>query len=485
MNFSLIAFLLGRLALALTIILLLPIGLGICYADGTAEDFAAAAFIALLFGLAFIQYGKFDKKEKISLREGFATVVFSWILTCFICALPYVFLQILDPVSAIFESMSGLTTTGATSITNLIDMPKTVLFWRSFTQWLGGIGIIVLFIALLPQVAGGTAHLFNAEVSGFGQERLFPRIKTTAVALFFSYCLFTVIGTGFLTICGMSKFDAVNHAMSAISTGGFSTYDASVMHFNSVSVEMVLALIMFLGGGNFALYYAVTQRGIKKLWRDSEFKAYIMIIAILTLLITMNLFFTGHMNFLESLRCAFFQVVSFSTTTGFVSYDYDLWPTFSKLLLCWLYLIGACSGSTGGGIKVGRFVVMGRAIMSELRRAIHPQMLLTVSFNRRIVPINIVGAISRFFFVYIMTIAVMSLLVVSTGLGIEESIFAVAACLSSVGPAFGTIGATGNFADINSFGKIVLSITMLLGRLEIFTMLALLHSEFWNRSRNW
>ena len=397
------------------------------------------------------------------MREGFATVVFSWILTGVICALPYAFLQILDPMSAVFESVSGLTTTGATAITNLAVVPKTVLFWRSFTHWLGGIGIIVLFIALLPQVAGGAVHLFNAEVSGFGQERLLPRIRTTAGALFFIYCLFTVIGTGFLVICGMSRFDAVTHSMSAIATGGFSTYDNSVMYFDSISIEVVLALIMFLGGGNFALYYAVTQRGIKNLWRDSEFKSYMMIIGVLTGLITLNLFFSSNLPFFEGLP----------------------WPTFSKLLLCLLYLVGACAGSTAGGIKVGRFVVMTRAIAAELRRAIHPQMLLTVNFNGRVMPIAVVAAISRFFFVYIMTIAVMALLLVSTGLGIEESIFAVASCLSSVGPAFGSVGATGNYADINSFGKLVLCLTMLLGRLELFTMLALLRSEFWSNNRNW
>jgi trk system potassium uptake protein len=304
MNFSLIAFLLGRLSLALSAILLLPVGLAIFYEDGSFVEFAITSFTAFFVGLGFVQYGKFDEKENISLREGFATVVFSWILTCIICALPYAFLQILDPISAVFESMSGLTTTGATAITNLAAVPKTVLFWRSFTHWLGGIGIIVLFIALLPQVAGGSVHLFNAEVSGFGQERLLPRIRTTAGALFFIYCLFTVIGTGFLVICGMTNFDAINHSMSAIATGGFSTYDNSAMHYNSVSIEVVLAMIMFLGGGNFALYYAVTQRGIKTLWRDSEFKSYMMIIAVLTLLITLNLFFSGGLQFFEGLRCA-------------------------------------------------------------------------------------------------------------------------------------------------------------------------------------
>lgn len=189
MNFSLIAFLLGRLSLALSAILLLPIGLALFYNDGSAVEFAIASFTALFVGLGFVQYGRFDEKEDISLREGFATVVFSWILTGVICALPYAFLQILDPMSAVFESVSGLTTTGATAITNLAVVPKTVLFWRSFTHWLGGIGIIVLFIALLPQVAGGAVHLFNAEVSGFGQERLLPRIRTTAGALFlFTAC---------------------------------------------------------------------------------------------------------------------------------------------------------------------------------------------------------------------------------------------------------------------------------------------------------
>lgn len=485
MNFSLIAFLLGRLSLALSTILLLPIGVAIFYNDGSYTEFAITSFTAFFIGLGFIQYGKFDEKEDISLREGFATVVFSWLLTCIICALPYIFLQILDPISAIFESMSGLTTTGATVITNLAAVPKTVLFWRSFTHWLGGIGIIVLFIALLPQVAGGAVHLFNAEVSGFGTERLLPRIRTTAGALFFIYCLFTVIGTGFLVIFGMSNFDAINHSMSAIATGGFSTYDNSVMHYNSVSIEVVLSLIMFLGGGNFALYYAVTQRGFKTLWRDSEFKAYMMLIVVLTMLITLNLFFVTNLQFFEGLRCAFFQVVSFATTTGYVSYDYDNWPTFSKLLLALLYLIGACAGSTAGGIKVGRFIVMTRAVFSDLRRAIHPQMLLTVSFNGKIMPISVVAAISRFIFVYIMTIAVMSLLLTATGVDIQESIFAVSSCLSSVGPAFGSLGATGNYAEINGFGKIVLGLTMLLGRLELFTMLALLRSEFWSSNRNW
>ena len=482
---KIIAYLLSRLSLGLGAVLSFPFTYAVlnnepCFIDFLyAIMFSGASYLALGF------YGKDANRKDISVREGIGTVFFAWLLAALIAALPFMFSGILDPISAFFESMSGLTTTGSTVINNLELVPSSILLWRSLTHWIGGIGIIVLFVALLPQIAGSAVYLFNAEVSGFSSNRILPRIHTTAMALFGIYTLMTVVLIIALMCLGMNSFDAVNHACSAIATGGFSTYNDSVAHFDSAAIEFVLGFAMIMAGGNFALYYYMVQSGVKSLINDIEFKAYLGLLICVTAMITWNIVHVNDFSFFEGFRYAFFQVASFGSTTGFVSYNYDEWPAFSKLLLALMYFTGACAGSTAGGIKICRFVVLVKTVFAELRRAMHPQMLLTVYYNNRILPVSTIINIGRFFFMYVLVIVVLSFALSFTGLSVEDSLFGVASCISSVGPAFGTLGAISNYAEVTPMGKIVLSVAMLLGRLELFTVLALLRSEYWSKSKRW
>ena len=352
---KIISYLLSKLSLGMGLALLVPFSVAVLNNEHCFIDFLFSIMFAGVLYLALGHYGKDADRKDISVREGIGTVFFAWLLAAVIAALPFVFCGILDPVSAFFESMSGLTTTGSTVIADLEVVPSSILLWRSLTHWIGGIGIIVLFVALLPQIAGSAVYLFNAEVSGFSNNRILPRIHTTALALFGIYTLMTVVLIISLMCLGMNLFDAVNPACSAIATGGFSTYNDSVAHFDSAAIEFVLGFAMIMAGGNFALYYYMVQSGVKSLVNDIEFKAYLGLLVIVTGMITWNIVQVNGYSLFEGFRYAFFQVASFGSTTGFVSYNYDEWPAFSKLLLALMYFTGACAGSTAGGI---RFVVL-------------------------------------------------------------------------------------------------------------------------------
>ncbi|MBQ9762992.1 MAG: TrkH family potassium uptake protein [Phascolarctobacterium sp.] len=482
---KIIAYLLSKLCMGIGLVLLVPMSVAVLANERCFIDFIFASMVAGVLCLLLGHYGKNADRKDISVREGIGSVFFAWLLATVIAALPFVFSGVLDPVGAFFESMSGLTTTGSTAIADLSVVPSSILLWRSLLHWVGGIGIIVLFVALLPQIAGSAVYLFNAEVSGFSNARILPRIRTTAVALLLIYSIMTIGLIVALMFLGMNLFDAVNHACSAIATGGFSPYNNSIAHYDSAAIEFVLGFAMILAGGNFALYYYVTQSGVKALWCDLEFKVYLGVLFAVTGMITWNIVQVNDFTLFEGFRYAFFQVASFGSTTGFVSYDYDKWPAFSKLLLALMYFTGACAGSTAGGIKICRFVVLVKTVAAELRRALHPQMLLTVYYNRKMLPVSTIINVSRFFFMYVLVIVVLSFALSFTGLSVEDSLFGVASCISSVGPAFGSLGATSNFAEVTSAGKIVLSIAMLLGRLELFTVLALLRSEYWSKSKRW
>ena len=485
MNTEVIIYLLSKICIGMAIAMCAPFIMSVCYGESCYEDYILSIGLILIIASIFNWYGRNATHKDISVREGIGTVFFSWILAAGVAALPFTMMGILDPVSAYFETMSGLTTTGATAISDLEVLPRSILFWRSVTHWIGGIGIIVLFVALLPQIAGSAVYLFNAEVSGFSNSRILPRIRTTAVALFYIYLLITIFLAGILSALGMSNFDAVNHAFSTIATGGFSNYNASVAHFQSAPIEYVIGIFMILSGGNFALYYHITQNGLKVLWEDLEFKIYVGLLLIITLMITANIVYCNGFTILDGFRVAFFQVASFGSTTGYVSCDYDKWPAFSKLLLAVMYFTGGCAGSTAGGIKICRFIVLIKTVAAELRRTLHPQMLLNVYYGKKRLPLATVINISRFFFMYITVVAVLSTIVSATGLKVVESVFGVAACLSSVGPAFESIGATGNYAHVSPIAKVALSLAMLLGRLELFTALALLRSDYWRSSKRW
>lgn len=484
MNFRLLSFFLGKLCTTCAISLCLPLLLALFLGEDSILAFLGAIMSGASLGFLFIKYGE-SEDVGITYREGVAIVGFGWLIITFLGSLPYVFTGVLDPISAFFESVSGFTTTGATAISQIEILPRSLLLWRSLTHWIGGIGIIVVFIALLPQIGGGAVHMFNAEVTGPTAERVLPRIKTTAIALCKIYAAFTMIEMAMLYLAGMTAFEAVNHSFSTIATGGFSTYDTSVVHFKSPLIEAIIAFFMMLAGGNFALYYMVGEKGLSVLWRDTEFKVYAVIIIAATFAITLNLYFNNFFDGITSLRHSVFQVASIISTTGFVSNDFDVWPPFSKLCLVLLMFIGGCAGSTAGAIKVSRVVILVKTAFAHLKRSIHPSMVIDISMSGKTVPPSVIAGIARFFFLYIIIFAFLAFLMAMTGLTVVDSIGIIAATISSVGPALGVAGATCTYADITSFGKIVICLAMLLGRLELFTLLVLLRPEFWRSTRNW
>ena len=468
MNTKVISYLLGKISVLMGAAQVINLCMALYYGEKCYLQFLFSILLAVGLGYALQFYGRDASHKDISVREGIGTVFFAWILAAGLAGLPFVFLQVLDPVSAYFEAMSGLTTTGATSISDLEVLPKSLLFWRAMNHWIGGIGIIVIFVALLPSMSGTAVYLYNAEVTGFSNSRILPRIRTTAIALFYIYLLLTIILTGILRGMGMDAYDAVYHAFSCIATGGFSDYNTSVAHFKSPMIEYALSVFMVLAAGNFAVYYQVTQNGFKALWEDLEFKVYVVMVLCFSVAIAVNIILVNGYSIENGFRSALFHVAS-----------------FARMMLAVMFFTGGCAGSTAGGIKICRLIVLVKTVAAELRRTLHPQMLLTVYYGKARLSMPTVMNIGRFFFVYIFVVALLTLVTTASGVAPEEAIFGVASCLASVGPAFGSIGATGTYAELPAGAKIAMALGMLLGRLELFTALALLRSEYWRNSKRW
>jgi len=484
LNSKLIIFLLGKILYFLAAVFAVPMLLGLVYRDAGAPIFASCMASALALGFLFQKLGENTlDKYNLTNREGILTVVSTWIMAALFAAVPFKAAGMLEPASAFFEAMSGLTTTGATALVEIEGWPLSLLFWRVWLHWIGGLGIIVIFIAMLPGIRGGAAHMFNAESSGFEGEKLLPRLHKTALALFQIYVLITGTTTILLLCCGLNLYDAVLHAMSAVGTGGYSNYNDSIAHFKSLSVEMVLGLTMVVSGGNFGLYYYVRQRGPRALLRDDEFRCYFFMLLTLVSVVTVSLVVHGYTPG-RSFREAFFQVASFISTTGYVSADYDQWPALPKVCLMLLYFTGACAGSTAGGMKISRFIVLARGIKTGVSKVLHPRESRPIMYNGRRIDNNVLALVLVFFFLYIGIFVTFSAAVVFTGVEIGTAVTGVASCLSSVGPGFGpVVGATGNFASMPAPAKIMLAFAMLLGRLELYTVLVLFSRQFWQGSR--
>ena len=489
MNFQVVIYLLGKLGIVFSGALCIPMLFAVVTGDSASLALAISAILAGALGYVLNHYGKFAIDDIITIREGVAVVGCAWVILGVLGAMPYYLSGTLDIVSSVFESISGFTTTGATTIIDIASTSKSILFWRSMTHWMGGIGIVVLFIALLPNIGSGAVHMFNAEVTGATDDRVLPRIRSTSTVLSKLYVFFTTVEVVLLLFGGMDLYDAINHAFSTIATGGFSTYDASISHFNSPYIETVITFFMIVAGGNFALYYSVGAKGfikgIKGLYEDTEFRTYVFLIILATLFITINLFWQMGMTITDAFRYGAFQVTSVISTTGFVSNDFDLWPNFSKYILVILMFIGACAGSTAGGIKVSRIVLLFKMAISEIKQTIHPSMVSNITLSGRRVAAPVLAGVLRFFFLFMFLFAILTLLLVTTGLTVGDSIGIISATISSVGPAFGIAGATCTYASIPPFGKLVICVAMLLGRLELFTLLVLIRPEFWHSSRNW
>lgn len=469
------------LLLIFSIGMLPPIVVSFIYSDGEALSFFLAMVISVLTGVVF-WWPVRKTKEDLRLRDGFVVVVLFWTLLGMFGAIPLWLSDVakLSFTDAAFESLSGLTTTGATVIVGLDYLPKSILFYRQMLQWAGGMGIIVLAVAVLPMLGVGGMQLYRAETPGpVKDSKLTPRIQETAKALWYIYLGLTVICAAAYWLAGMTVFDAVGHAFSTVAIGGFSTHDASIGYFNSHVIEMICVVFMLLAGMNFGLHFlAVRQASLRAYQHDAELRAYLFVLGG-TAIVSVLYLWIAHVdeNFNEAFWHGIFQAVSIGTTTGFTTASYFNWPGFLPVLLMFVSFIGGCSGSTGGGIKVVRFLLLIKQGSRELKRLVHPRAQLNVKIGRLPLSNRVVEAVWGFFAAYVAVFSLMLLLLMMTGLDQVTAFSAVAACLNNLGPGLGDVGS--NYAGLNDFSKWVLAVGMLLGRLEIFTLLVLFTPDFW------
>ncbi len=422
--------------------------------------------------------------DGVSLREGIAITSLGWILCSWIGSVPYVAGGHLGPLDGFLESVSGFTGAGATVITCLSEMPHSILLWRSMTHWVGGLGIVVFFVALLPQFGEGAARIFDTESGSPVPGRMRPRMQTTAQALFAIYATLTLAATAAYWGAGMTPFDAVNHAMSTIATGGFSTHDESAAYFQSPAIEWCMILFMLLCGADFGMYIRMLQGGVKVALKNVELRFFLSMVVITTGIMMAELFSAG-MDPGEAARTALFQSATVSSTTGFVSADFEQWPPISKMCLLFMMGVGGCSGSTAGGIKVIRVLLLAKLITMGGRRAMSPVAREEAHLGGRIVSREVLLGAGYFFFTYCVLVCLWSLIFTWDGSSAFDSLALAMTTMGNVGPGFGEWGATCNYAALPPMSKCTVAASMLIGRLEIFPMLALLRPGFWRKERGW
>jgi len=471
----------GLLLMVFSLTQIPPILIDFIYSEGEFFSFVIS-FVLTFIGGYLVWFFNRNTTQDFRIREGILIVVCFWAVLSLFGTLPFLLtdsIKDLTFASALFESMSGLTTTGATVLSQLDDLPKSILFYRQQLQWLGGIGIIVLAVAILPFLGVGGMELYHAEYSGISKDRLTPKVRQTAIALWKIYLSLTILCALGYFFSGMSFFDAVSHSFSTIAIGGFSTHDASIGHFNSVSIELVAMFFMFLSGINFSLHFVVWNNlNFVDYWRDSEFKTYIFILISATVIILITLGLNNqYNNSTDTLRYGLFQTISMATTTGFVSQKFSSWPVAIPLFLILLSFIGACVGSTGGGIKVVRFLMMFRLGMKEIKKFIHPSAQVNVKLNQSSVSEQTLVSVLGFFSLYAIAFILILTMLMFTGLDQVSSFSATAATMNNLGPALGTVA--DNYSALGDSAKWILSFSMLIGRLEVLTIIALFHKAFW------
>ncbi len=474
---------LGLLLIVFSSTLLPPIVVGLSYGDGAVMPFVESIAVFLMFGFLLYLPVRNQKKE-LRLRDGFLVVVLFWTVLGVASGLPIYLSGIYDIsiTDSIFESISGLTTTGATVIVGIDRLPHSLLIYRQELQWLGGMGIIVLAVAVLPMLGVGGMQLFRAETPGpVKNNKLTPRITETAKALWYIYLGLTISCALAYWLAGMSGFDAVSHSFSTVAIGGFSTHDASIGYFNNTGIQLIAIVFMLLSGVNFAIHFiAIRNRSLKPYQRDAEFRTYIGVLLAVSV-VTIGYLQLNHTfdSTTDSIIEGLFHVVSIGTTTGFTTAEYYSWPGFLPVLLIYVSFIGGCAGSTGGGIKVIRILLLVKQGARELKRLIHPNAQIVVKIGKKLLPENVIEAVWGFFAAYFAIFTLMILLLMATGLDQETAFSAVAACLNNLGPGLGEVSQ--NFASINDPAKWILCLAMLLGRLEIFTLLVLFTPAFWRK----
>ncbi len=475
----------GKFVMYLGLLMLVPAACTLFYPEDDLSAFLISALITSIAGLALMVICRIpETPTEIRRREGFLIAALCWVLASVFGAIPYLLYGVFaSPVDALFESTAGFTTTGATALASIEWLPKGILFWRNFTQWLGGMGIIVLGIAIFPRLFVGGAQLMGLETTGPTTEKFAPKIAETAKKLWIVYIALTAVLTVLLIFGGMSFFDALTHSFSTLSTGGFSCRDASIGAYDSGYIQGLITFFMFLGGTSFVLHFYFFTGKPGRLLRNSEFRFYLFFVIAATMFIALELIQTGvYGTFSESLRYASFQVVSIITTTGFTTTDFDAWPAFVKWVIFMLMFFGACAGSTSGSVKALRIMVLFKKTHREIRRLVYPNVVSPITIEGKAIKEKAVASITSFFILYILLCGFIAFVVLMLeDISLESAVSAAAASITNVGPAFDEVGPANHYAHLRSPTKIILSLAMIIGRLELYTVLVLFMPSFWKR----
>lgn len=482
MNYRIVGKVLGLFLLFFGIVMALPALVAWHFSEG----FLAVCFILVALPTSVLGTALYvslrNTREQMYRKEGLLVVSAGWLLSAAIGALPFIISrEIPSFTDAFFETMSGFTTTGASILTDVESLSQSLLFWRSFTHWLGGVGIIVLFIAILPVLGVGSKYLFRVEVPGPSKDAFLPRLRDTAMALWIIYLVISVLEFVALMFCGLNWFDASIHTFGTMATGGFSNYSQSVGHFQNPAAEWIIIFFMFAAGANFSLYYQLI-RGRLLFLRDTEFRSYLLIalsaIGVLYLTTVLGgIAQHGH----HGLRINAFQAISIMTTTGFATDDFNTWPSLARIVLFGLMFIGASAGSTGGGLKVVRIVILFRWAWRSIIRTFQPQAIVPVRINKRLLPQEMEDQVTGLFVAFIGLFILGTLTISALGYGFDASMSASIACLGNIGPGLGIFGPIGNYSSIPDLGKWVLSLLMMAGRLEVYALLVLFVPSFWRK----
>lgn len=480
MNFRMIFKTIGRLLQGEALLLLLPMMVSLYYKEKIEYAFLITSGLLFVTSLA-MTLPKLENK-RIYAREGFVIVSLSWIILSIFGALPYLLSgAIASPIDAFFETVSGFSTTGATILTDIEAMPRSLLFWRSFTNWIGGMGIIVFVLAFLPQKDMQSMHILRAEVPGPTVGKIVSKTAVTARILYIIYTVFTIAEIIALLLCDMPLFDSVTTAFATAGTGGFEIKNTNMAAYNNLGVEMVTMVFMALYGINFNLFYLILIKQFKRAFKSEELRAYLIIILVCFAIITVNIYPVVD-SWGTALRQSIFQIVSVITTTGFVTADYSAWPLLSQMLIIMLMFVGACSGSTGGGLKVGRMLILGKSIFRELRRAINPNRVKSIKLDGAVIDSHTVSTNTTYLLIYIFVIFISVVLLSFDQFDFSTALTAVTTSISNLGPSFSRVAYIKNFSDFSAFSKIILCADMLIGRLEIFPMMIIFMPATWRKS---
>lgn len=479
LNLEPISNVLGVTLVILGVAMLTCIPVSLYFQSGDAGAFFMSGAITMIIGILFWKY-KFKNNANVNKREGYVIVVLGWVFMGLFSSLPYLISGAIPSVTdAVFESVSGLTTTGSTILTDIEFQPKGILFWRSMTQWIGGMGIIVLTVALFPMLGIAGIELFVAEAPGPTSDKLHPRIKESAKRLWWIYVGVTGLLFILLVLEGMTVYDAINHAFTTMATGGFSTKNNSIAYYDSPLIQYTITLFMIIAGTNYTILYMSLKGRWKRVWSSDEFKFYIGAVLFLAILLTFPFFSHSDMGVEESFRGSIFSVVSLVTTTGFATVDYTSYTDWVTLLTFVLIFMGASAGSTSGGIKIIRHLVFLKNSFYEFKRLLHPRGMIRIKIDKNVVPPKVITHILVFLLIYLITFIFGSIVLSMMGMDFLSSIGASATCISNVGPGIGTVGPVDNFSAVPGAAKWLLSFMMIMGRLELFTVLILFTPFFW------